>query len=163
MPIKRIVCCTDFSENAETAFSTALEMAEKYSAKLFVLHVLPPLINPLLTDMEWVMPAPPEKSLIVGIEERMEKEYGAKVGEKMEFELVVRDGHVSTEILRFLEEKAIDVVVMGSYGLSGAGLVLFGSVAKRVAHKAPCSVMIVRSRENREQAVHQSQENRGEE
>jgi universal stress protein A len=35
-------------------------------------------------------------------------------------------------------------VVMGSYGLSGMGLVVFGSVAKRITHKAPCSVMIVR-------------------
>jgi len=26
------------------------------------------------------------------------------------------------------------------------GLVLFGSVANRIAHKAPCSVMIVRSK-----------------
>jgi len=156
MTIKKIVCCTDFSTNAETAFSTALEMAGKYSAKLFVLHVLPPLINPLLTDTEWVVPAEPEKSLILNIEERMQKEYAPRVGEETAFELVVRDGHVSTEILQFLEENAIDVVVMGSYGLSGAGLVFFGSVAKRVAHKAPCSVMIVRSRENGKEEIHRS-------
>jgi len=30
MAEKQIVCCTDFSENAEPAFITALEMAEKY-------------------------------------------------------------------------------------------------------------------------------------
>ena len=150
MPIKKIVCCTDFSRNAEKAFVEALEMAEKYSAKLFVLHVLPPAINPLVTDTEWVVPAEPEKSLILTIEERMQKEYGARVGDKTDFELVVRDGHVSTEILRFVEENAIDLVVMGSYGLSGAGLVFFGSVAKRVAHKAPCSVMIVRFGDKKE-------------
>jgi universal stress protein A len=34
--------------------------------------------------------------------------------------------------------------VVGAFGLSGMGLVLFGSVAKRISHKAPCSVMIVR-------------------
>ena len=153
MAIKRIVCCTDFSRNAESAFLAAVEMAERYSAKLFVLHVLPPLINPMLTDTEWVVPAEPEKSLILNIEERMQKEYATRVGEETALELVVRDGHVSTEILRFLEENAIDVVVMGSYGLSGAGLVFFGSVAKRVAHKAPCSVMIVRSRENKQEAA----------
>jgi len=150
MPIKKIVCCTDFSRNAEKAFVEALEMAEKYSAKLFVLHVLPPAINPLVTDTEWVVPAEPEKSLILTIEERMQKEYGARVGDKTDFELVVRDGHVSTEILRFVDENAIDLVVMGSYGLSGAGLVFFGSVAKRVAHKAPCSVMIVRFGDKKE-------------
>ena len=153
MAIERIACCTDFSWNAVTAFATALEMAEKYSAKLFILHVFPPVLNPLLTDSEWVVPTEPHKSLILKIEERMEQEYGTRVGEGIEFELVVRDGHVSTEILRFLEGHDIDVVVMGSYGLSGAGLVFFGSVAKRVAHKAPCSVMIVRPREKNGQAA----------
>lgn len=149
MTIERIACCTDFSANAELAFGEALEMAEKYSATLFILHVLPPVINPLLTDTEWVVPAEPEKSLLLAVEDRMQKVYGARAQDKIECELVVRDGHVSTEILRFLEENAIDLVVMGSYGLSGAGLVLFGSVAKRVAHKAPCSVMIVRSGEQK--------------
>ncbi len=151
MTVKKIACCIDFSRNSEAAFSTALEMAEKYAATLYVLHVLPPLINPLLTEAEWVVPTEPDKSLILDIEDRMQEEYAARIGEGTEFELVVRDGHVSTEILRFLEEQDIDVVVMGSYGLSGAGLVFFGSVAKRVAHKAPCSVMIVRSREKKEE------------
>ncbi|MBW1827345.1 MAG: universal stress protein, partial [Deltaproteobacteria bacterium] len=64
----------------------------------------------------------------------------------IEYDLVVLDGHVSTEILSYLEENQTDVVVMGSYGLSGMGLVVFGSVAKRITHKAPCSVMIVRKR-----------------
>ena len=50
------------------------------------------------------------------------------------------------ELLTFLEKNRIDLAVMGAYGLSGMGFVLFGSVAKRVVHKAPCSVMIVRSR-----------------
>jgi len=76
----------------------------------------------------------------------MQKEYGAKIGEHIEYDLVVLDGHVSTEILSYLEENQTDVVVMGSYGLSGMGLVVFGSVAKRITHKAPCSVMIVRKR-----------------
>ena len=128
----------------------ALEMAEKYSAKLFVLHVLPPIVNPLLTEAEWVIPTEPDKSVILDIEERMQQEYAARIGEGMESELVVRDGHVSTEILRFLEDQAVDLAILGSYGLSGAGLVFFGSVAKRVAHKAQCSVMIVRSQEKKE-------------
>ena len=38
------------------------------------------------------------------------------------------------------------VIVMGAFGLSGMGLVIFGSVAKRIVHRAPCSVMIVRNR-----------------
>ena len=82
--------------------------------------------------------------LMAQVEERMLKEYGSRIEDAVEFDLVVLDGHVSSEILRYLKENKIDLVIMGSYGLSGMGLVVFGSVAKRVTHKAPCSVLIVR-------------------
>lgn len=147
MTIKRITCCVDFSENARFALQRAVEMAEKFGAKLYVIHVLPPAVNPLETEAEWVIPEEPKKSLILKIEEKMAQEYGSKIVEDVDSELLVLDGHVSSEIIRFLEENKIDLVVLGSYGASGMGLVLFGSVANRVAHKAPCSVMIVRSKE----------------
>ena len=37
---KKILYCTDFSEDADYAFLTALDMAEKYQAHLIVFHVL---------------------------------------------------------------------------------------------------------------------------
>ena len=146
MPIKRIVCCADFSENAEVAFTAALEMAEKYTADLTVIHVLPPPINPTLADTGWIMPEEPRESMVQQIEALMAQKYGSRMNGRADYRLVVLDGHVSSEIIKFLDENPIDVVVMGAYGLSGMGLVIFGSVAKRVAHKAPCSVMLVRSR-----------------
>jgi universal stress protein A len=149
MTIRHIVCCTDFSENADAAFSAALEMAQKYAAHLTVLHVLPPVINPTLADTEGIVPEAPKESLLLKLEEKMEQSYGSRIGKLADYRLTVLDGHESTEILRYLEEERVDVVVMGSYGLSGMGLVLFGSVAKRVAHKAPCSVLIVRHRPER--------------
>ncbi len=76
----------------------------------------------------------------------MQEEYGAAMGEHINLDLVVLNGHASTEILQYLEENETDVVIMGSFGLSGMGLVVFGSVAKRITHKAPCSVMIIRKR-----------------
>jgi universal stress protein A len=144
MTIRRIACCVDFSENARAAFETSLELAAKFTAKLYVIHVLPPVVNPLLPESDWIMPEEPKKALIIKIEEKIQEEYGSKVGESIEFEFLVLDGHVSSEIIRFVEERDIDLVVLGSYGASGMGLVLFGSVANRIAHKAPCSVMIVR-------------------
>ena len=74
----------------------------------------------------------------------MQKRYGAQVPHEVDYELVVRDGHVSSEILEFIRTQQIDLAVTGAYGLSGMGLVVYGSVAKRVAQKAACSVMIVR-------------------
>ena len=146
MAEKQIACCVDFSQNADTAFVTALEMAEKYLAKLLVIHVLPLVINPILTA-EWVLPEEPKDNIIIELEKRMQKEYGDRIGDQVDYQLIVLDGHVSTEILTFLNENPVDIVVVGSYGLTGMGLVFFGSVAKRISYKAPCSVMIVRDRE----------------
>jgi universal stress protein A len=147
MPIQKIACCTDFSDNAEAAFAAALEMAAKYGAKLYVIHVLPPMVNPLLSDAEYVLDYPSETSMLPKLQARLEQEFGNRIGKSLDSELVVLSGHVSSEILRYLEEKEIDLVVLGAFGFSGMGLVLFGSVAKRVAQKALCSVMIVRMRE----------------
>ncbi|MCG6907114.1 MAG: universal stress protein [Desulfobacteraceae bacterium] len=144
MSITKLACCIDFSENSEAAFKFALELAEKYRAKLFLLHVLPPVVNPALTGSEWAVPDQPVDALITRLQEQMEKDFGSRVGSRTPYEIVVLDGHVSTEIVRYLGANALDLVVVGSYGLSGMGLVVFGSVAKRVAEKAPCSVVIVR-------------------
>ncbi|MGB8720812.1 MAG: universal stress protein [Desulfobacterales bacterium] len=144
MSIDKLACCIDFSGNSEAAFNFALELAEKYHAKLYLLHVLPPVVNPTLTGSEWAVPDQPVDALIMRLEEQMEKDYGNQIKSRVPYEIVVLDGHVSTEIVLYLAANAMDLVVVGSYGLSGMGLVVFGSVAKRVAEKAPCSVIIVR-------------------
>ena len=146
MAFREIAYCTDFSENAEAAFSVALELAEKYQARLWVLHVLPSPINPMAMDAEWTLPDHPKEALVLQLQERMQQEYGDRVSDAVDYELKVLDGHISTEILTFLNENPIDVCVMGAYGMEGMGLVIFGSVAKRISHRAPCSVMIVRDR-----------------
>ena len=79
MTIKKIACCTDFSEHANAAFLAALELAEKYRAKLFIIHVLPPVVNPMLTDTDWVMPTESKESWILRLEEQMQAEYGSKI------------------------------------------------------------------------------------
>ena len=146
MAVNQIVCCTDFSDHAESAFQTALDLAQRYDARLLVVHVLPPVVNPMLTDTDPMLPEHPDENLVVSLNERMQVVYGKRIPDTVDCELVVRDGHVSTEIIRFIEETDADLAVVGAFGLSGMGLVLFGSVAKRISHKAPCSVMIVRNK-----------------
>ncbi|MDY7037583.1 MAG: universal stress protein [Thermodesulfobacteriota bacterium] len=146
MAIKKITCCIDFSDNSRAAFGMALEMADTFQAKLYIIHVLPPMVNPVLADPGWVLPEEPKKSLILKLEERIQQEYCSQIERDLDYEIKVLDGHVSSQIIGFLEQNKVDLVITGSYGSSGMGLVIFGSVAKRVAHKAPCSVMIVREK-----------------
>lgn len=147
MAFKRILCCVDFSSNSENAFKVSMEMAEKYGAKLHLLHVLPPVVNPLITDIDIAIPEASSKALVQKVEERMFETYGNRIDPGMDHVISVKDGHVSSEIINYLLDETIDLVILGAYGLSGVELVLFGSVAKRIAHKAPCSVMIVRNQD----------------
>jgi nucleotide-binding universal stress UspA family protein len=59
-------------------------------------------------------------------------------------------GYPATTIVELAKEKEIDLIVMGSHGLTGVAHVLFGSTADRVVRKAPCSVLAVRPVEGRQ-------------
>ncbi|MGD9329798.1 MAG: universal stress protein [Desulfobacterales bacterium] len=145
MNVQSVACCTDFSDNADRAVAAAYDLARRFEASLFILHVLPPLVNPILTEAEWIPPeTAPRETILTQIEERLQERYAPDASQGVTPHYLVLEGHVSTTILAFLEEQRIDLVVLGSYGLSGMGLVLFGSVSKRVSQKAGCSVMIVR-------------------
>lgn len=146
MTIQQLTCCVDFSKNAENAFLQAIDLAKKYNARLHILHVLPPVVNPLVIDIDIAVPEDSTQALVLQLEEQLYQEYGKKIEDEVDFVIAVKAGHVSSEILNYLIDEQIDLVILGAYGLSGVELVLFGSVAKRIAHKAPCSVMIVRDK-----------------
>ena len=109
MSIRTIACCTDFSSNSEAAFLTSIDMAKKYKAKLVILHVLPPLYNPVLMDAEMLPSVEADQSLRLKLEERMAQEYSERIDSEIEHQRVVLEGHVSTEILTYLEQNPIDL------------------------------------------------------
>ena len=66
----------------------------------------------------------------------------------LSYNINIQSGYAATEILRIVEEKHLDLLVMGSHGLTGLAHVLFGSTADRVIRKASCSVLTVRFRDS---------------
>lgn len=59
---------------------------------------------------------------------------------------LVRDGTPGEEILRTIKEHHIDLVVLGTRGLSKVSGFFLGSVSEWVLNEAPCSVLIVRGK-----------------
>ncbi len=68
--------------------------------------------------------------------------YLAKPG--VSTECLVTNGHPADVICRMAEERAVDMVVMGSRGQSSMTRFLLGSVSYRVARHAPSPVLIVK-------------------
>ncbi len=59
----------------------------------------------------------------------------------------VFEGDPGETITRLAKDRAMDLVVMGSRGLSGVKRAFLGSVSHMVIHKAPCAVLIVKGRD----------------
>jgi nucleotide-binding universal stress UspA family protein len=152
---KKIGFCTDFSENADQAFEVAKDLAVQFGAPIELIHVTvsfslsPPMhaaYMPVEYDPKFI-----EEVTQAAIKSINEK-YVEKLPEQFPYNVDVRSGYAATEILRAVEESGIDLLVMGSHGLTGIAHVLFGSTADRVVRKAPCSVLTVRFKTSADKA-----------
>ncbi|OGP49081.1 MAG: hypothetical protein A2Y79_01690 [Deltaproteobacteria bacterium RBG_13_43_22] len=154
MPIKydRILFCTDFSDDADYALLTALEMAKRYQARLYVLHVVhsayPKVsdgVNESGKDGEETINTP---EIIEKGKEKLIELYESKMGElsnPIEFQVVL--GVPFVEIVRFARAQNINFIVLGAAGSSNIERITFGSTAENVARRAHCTVMITRNPE----------------
>jgi nucleotide-binding universal stress UspA family protein len=57
---------------------------------------------------------------------------------------VLAEGHPAPQIIRAAQQRRVDLVVLGSRGMTGVKRFLVGSVSRKVARHAPCSVLVVR-------------------
>lgn len=65
-------------------------------------------------------------------------------GQKLNLHCQVKEGNPGEEILKAIEELGINLVVVGSRGLSKLTGFLLGSVSEWVLNEAPCSVLVGR-------------------
>jgi len=142
-----ILFCTDFSDHARAALPFAVDLAKKYGARLHLLHVYQEAGH--IAEFELSSDAKTDYirvAHLVGTE--MEKRLDALCEEIIPDlgacdKLMVR-GRPHVEILRYAKEHTVDLIVMGSHGLSGFESVLFGSTAERVLRESRCNVLIIK-------------------
>ena len=146
MRIKKILLPTDLSSASISAFEYAKSLAEKYGATIYVLHVLeniPPVlaIHSLDLTIERL-----EKNMEENAKNQLEKIVKESLKTKNKVQTFIRKGVVDHEIVKFAEEKKIDLIVMGTHGRTGIELTILGSIAEKVVRKAKCPVLTVKPR-----------------
>lgn len=140
---KQIVCCLDFSPQAQEAFDTALALAGDNQAVLTLLHV----VHSSAPVVPGEKPRDARRLSKEELKERLGREMQQRYLEQTggyPAEVRLRRGLPSIEILEELKQSGADLVVLGAEGLSGVGLVLLGSTAERVSRRAPCACLVVR-------------------
>jgi universal stress protein A len=137
---KNILLASDFSPEAGRAERRAVEVAQKYGAQLSLVHVV---------DYYPSMQLEGGLAMLPNIEERLNekaKEDMDACVERLEIGLQnTRIGHGPPKgvIIDYANEIEADLIVLGSHGRHGFGLLL-GSTATGVLHIAKCDVLAVR-------------------
>ena len=147
MEIKKIMFATDFSEGSSRALPYAVDMAKRYGARLYIVHV----VYDVAKTAGWYVPHVSMDEMYKDIESGAQAELDKCFIEEMhgfkEIEKVVLKGIPYEELTRFSTEQAIDMIVLGTHGRKGLDRMLFGSTAEQVVRYAPCPVLSVRLRQ----------------
>ena len=143
----KILVPVDGSKHAEEALYTAIEMLKAKDGELFVLTIVPSFES---FDLE----------LSAASREHLKRDFEAKGGRvvnrscdiatgegvKVHCKAEVSATSVPDAIIAFAEKEAVDLVVIGSRGLSPASRFRMGSVASKVVRHAPCSVYVIKTK-----------------
>jgi len=143
----KILVPVDGSPLAEEALYTAIEILKSKPGELYVLSVVPSFES---FDLE----------LSASSRASLKEDFEAKGGRVVNRSCDIATGegvtvHCKAEIsatsvpdaiVAFAEKEAVDLVVIGSRGLSPASRFRMGSVASKVVRHAPCSVYVVKKK-----------------
>lgn len=146
-PIRRILVPLDGSQLSEEALAHAKEITKKTGASIHLLHVLQPM-------QDWA------QQLQYGADRPFEtmaepypvdpKIYLERIRQNLEaaqhsVTTKLYTGIVGDEILNAAQSEEADLIVMGSHGYGSHKRWVYGSIANRVVHEAPCPLIMIRT------------------
>ena len=172
--IKNILCALDGSGNANKALKLAIEMAQKFDARLVLFHVLMRHLDPdevrRFSEIEGLAKETIiEVKRIQTVDSRIEVGHAydvphissntlVEIGQQIlksgqaqgagkgvsNIKTILADGDPAARILACAKEENIDCIILGSRGLSDIQALLQGSVSRKVSNRAKCTTIAVR-------------------
>ena len=137
--LKNVLFATDFSVASEIALPYAVSIARRFHSNLLVAHIVNydgfglmahDAIAQVLTGVK--------KIAAIKIAEAMRSDYP----EGVPYQTIVEEGSIVDKLLDIVQQKNIDLVVLGTHGRRGLDLML-GSVAAKIFRLALCPVLTV--------------------
>jgi len=140
---KRILYPVDLSESSIKIVPYVQAVAAKFESKIHILFAA--RVFEYFTSI--YVPHPSinkfEKEIIEGAEKRLYEFVDEHFSEFPNTKTAVVAGDASEEIIQYIEDHSIDLVIMGTHGRKGMDKIIFGSVAERVLKTSPVPVMVV--------------------
>ncbi|KAF6246251.1 universal stress protein [Nitrosopumilus sp. b3] len=144
MLFQNILVPWDGSKYSNHAFKIALDVAKKYDSKINVVSCL----SHADTGASYLNNGINKEIFktaknIIGDKMSELKDDAKKAGISTSIDVFITDSTVK-QLVTYAKANKVDLVVMGSHGLTGWKKVLLGSVANGVSQQVHCPVLIVR-------------------
>ena len=139
--IQTIVFATDFSERSRRALPHAAALARQCHARLILSHVLTS-VSPLIASPE-VEGEGSQSRLESQVKGKLEGVASSENIDDIFHETVVSCGEVWNGLSQIVESNHVDLVVLGTRGITGVRKLKLGSTAEDVTRTVPCPVMII--------------------
>ena len=143
----RLLVAVDGSDTSMNAADYAIALAKNNNeVEIYVINVidLQPIFKMLPSDTrkELISLGRGEANQMLDTVAEMAKRHGMK--KKINTEIVETSVSAADAIIRYAQEKDVDLIVVGTRGRSGMSKALLGSVASKIVTYSPCSVLVVR-------------------
>ena len=144
---RKILMPLDGSEPADHALTHEIDVASKNDAELIVLTINPPVSSLLCSDESPIIDIEEYEKTMEEIHRQVLIRAESKV-KKAHPELKMRallfKGHVPTTIIEIAKDEDVDLILMGSRGLTGLTGWLLGSKSRHVVEHCTKPILIVK-------------------
>jgi len=140
---RKILFCTDFSENAAFAFDFAIDAAlRNKGCTLVLLHVIPEPDAQFWKGYIYEVGDMDAKAR-ADIDQAIDADYRPRVPADVNFQVEMLIGDAARMILDYAKEQGVDLIILGRQGRGALTQWLLGNVAGKIAHKSQCPVLVV--------------------
>jgi nucleotide-binding universal stress UspA family protein len=134
----------DFSEASKEVWEVTKSLAATLNASILVVHVIEEagLAPVYLPYWEMKIPMYEMSAYLRKQVDDFIREHGG--GADVPYSIDVLHGVPSKELVRYINDKAPDLVVMATHGLTGLSHALIGSVTERVVRNSPTPILTLK-------------------
>jgi nucleotide-binding universal stress UspA family protein len=136
--LNKVLLATDGSEDAALAARAAIELSNRTTSELHVVHVWHDVPTPHFHSFVRAQLRQEAEETLQKQLERIEQTGGTVA------EAHLREGRTIDEILDLSEELEVGLLIVGSRGLGGVGRILLGSVSEGIVHHSRRPVLVMR-------------------
>jgi len=146
---KKILVTTDFSGDSDNAVNVASEIAENYKSELYLMHVLPEIDSCLgeycMVKLTKEDAEKTKKNMVDAASKKLKEEIAkAKPEKNVNIQEVIRFGIAIDEIIKEVEEKKIDLLVIAPHKHK-SWAVFFSHLSDELVKKSGCKTLLVKN------------------